>query len=825
MIRFFIIPQINWLKTIILLQVLSISSSVFAYDFFSDDIYYNQLSSNTVEVTYSSLDDNYRYIGHIDIPDKIVENGYTFYVISIDKNAFYGCTKLKSINIGNNIASIESYAFSGCESLSSIHIGKGVRKIGNNIFDNCCELSSIEIDRNNPIYDSRNNCNAIIETESNCLLNGCKNTIIPNSVTSIGSFAFYHCTGLYNIVIPKSVVAIMNGAFMGCTGLTNVQIPSGVVSIEDNAFRECTSLPSVSIPEGVEKLGTSVFKGCVSLSSISFPKSLVTIGEAAFSDCTGLETVALPNSVTSIGASVFSGCSNLSAVVLPNNISKLSDNLFSNCTSLSTILIPNSVNTIGNSAFSNCSTLSSIVLPKKVSSIGSSAFYQCENLLKVYSFNLTPPDIQYDSFNSVYEIAKLYVPKEAVFQYGSSLWRNFKNVETFDESFYYSDVNKDENVDISDIVAVINCIAQTNDYETADVNLDGNVDISDIVAIINFIANNNKTENHSIPTEDFGYILNEGALRQNDASITIFDSKNNVLIDRNCIYETQNGRAVGNVGVDLVKDGNNMYLIVWGSGYIAKLDKNCREICRADFSARELAGLGSPRYGVVDGDYLYVSCYGNYVAKFKKSDLSYVGKVIVGNRPEHLIIDNGYIYCTSSVDESYKADNRLAVINLAIFDKTTFFRPLSNMDHIMEVEGRIFIQGYGDAYDYPWGEVNTLTGEFTQIGNASAWAENCGMIYTVNSVTDWNDHTITNYYATYDVKHSKFLDCPFLINAPDELNSSMIYAMDFNPYNDYLYIMTTDFINNSKVYVFNDKKEYVTTFTTTGLNARKIVFF
>ena len=327
------------------------------------------------------------------------------------------------------------------------------------------------------------------------------------------------------------------------------------------------------------------------------------------------------------------------------------------------------------------------------------------------------------------------------------------------------------------------------------------------------------------PQSKRAYILNEGAWHQNNAAITGLYWLNNTTFGGECVYKTQNQQAVGDVGQDLVKDGNNLYLIVWGSAYIAKLDKNCKELTRIDLSQGELASLGGPRYGVVEGDYLYVSCYGNCVAKFKKSDLSYVSKVTVGNRPERLIEDDGYIYCTSSTDEAYQADNRLAKISLKEFKEAQFFTPMSNMDRIMEVDDRIFVQGYGDYYDYPWGEVNTTTGEFTQIGNASSWAENDDVIYTINSVTDWNTHETTNYFATYDVEKSKYTEGSYLKNAPEELATTSVYAMDFNPYNDYLYIVTSDYTNNSKIYVFNEKLEYVSMFESTGVNAKKIVFF
>lgn len=321
-------------------------------------------------------------------------------------------------------------------------------------------------------------------------------------------------------------------------------------------------------------------------------------------------------------------------------------------------------------------------------------------------------------------------------------------------------------------------------------------------------------------------ILNEGSWGYNNSMMTGFFWTDNTLFDGECVYQVMNGQAIGDVGQDLIRDDEgNVYMSVFGSAYIAKLDANGKEICRADLSVRPLSELGQPRYMVEEDGYLYVSCYGNYVAKFKASDLSYVGKVEVGNNPERLIEEDGKIYCTSSVDENYVADNRLAVIDTKKFDTATFFTPMSNMDRILESNDRIFVQGYGDYYDYPWGEVDTKTGEFTQLGNASCWAEDDDVIYTVNSVTDWNTYEVTNYFATYNTETNTLTEGNYLKNAPEELASASIYGMEFNPYTHFLYVMTSDFVTNGKVYVFDKNKNFITMFETTGINPKKIVFF
>jgi hypothetical protein len=141
-------------------------------------------------------------------------------------------------------------------------------------FSDCSGLTSIIVEEGNAKYDSRDNCNAIIETKSNTLIAGCKNAVIPNTVTSIGHGAFDGCDSLTTITIPNSVTNIGEGAFKGCESLTSVTIPNSVTSIGDYAFYDCSVLESITIPNSVTSIGEGVFFNCYALTSITFEGSM-----------------------------------------------------------------------------------------------------------------------------------------------------------------------------------------------------------------------------------------------------------------------------------------------------------------------------------------------------------------------------------------------------------------------------------------------------------------------------------------------------------------------------------------------------------------------
>ena len=359
-------------------------------------------------------------------------------VTSIGDRAFMDCSGLTSISIPSSVTSIGNSAFYGCSGLTSISIPSSVISIGSSAFIWCSGLTTITVDADNSVYDSRNNCNAIIKTATNELISGCKNTVIPSSVTSIGGRAFYGCSGLTSISIPSSVTSIGNSAFYGCSGLTRISIPSSVTSIGGSAFDYCSGLTIISIPSSVTSIGSNAFDGCSGLTTITVDADNsvydsrnncnAIIKTATNELISGCKNTVIPSSVTSIGGNAFYGCSGLTSISIPSSVTSIGNFAFYGCSSLTIISIPSSVTSIGESAFTNCSSLTSISIPSSVISIGNSAFSNCPSLTSVTCKSSTPPSLGEVVFWAT-PISTLYVPVGSRSVYSStSGWSEFDNI-------------------------------------------------------------------------------------------------------------------------------------------------------------------------------------------------------------------------------------------------------------------------------------------------------------------------------------------------------------------------------------------------------------
>ena len=325
--------SITFLLTVLISMV---GTKAFAHDIAvaNDDgvtIYYRFINNNTeLEVVYRHT--NYysysnEYTGNVVIPESVTYSGQSYSVTGIGQYAFRGCNELTSITIPSSVKSI-------------------IRPM---LLEGCDNLSSIVVENGNTHYDSRDNCNAIIETESNMLILGCKDTNIPNSVTSIYGGAFWFCRSLSSIIIPHSVTSIGGQAFEGCSSLSSVTIGNSVKSIGDCAFRGCSSLASITIPNSVMSIGDYAFENCGSLASITIGDSVTSIGSSAFRSCNSLVSVTL--NCSEVG-DWFKQNVHIKEVIFGDEVTSISDNAFQNCDSLASVTIGNNVSYIGQDAFS-----------------------------------------------------------------------------------------------------------------------------------------------------------------------------------------------------------------------------------------------------------------------------------------------------------------------------------------------------------------------------------------------------------------------------------------------------------------------------------------
>ena len=390
------------------LLILLISMPVSAYDFECDGIYYDLMEDHTLAVVSGDS----KYQGDIVIPSEVTIDGTTYNVT----------------NIGHK-GQADQQVFRDCSELTSVTIPKSVSYVSYDAFLNCSALASLKVESGNQHYDSRDDCNAIIETSSNKLVAGCKNTTIPGNVATIDGCAFWGCTGLTSITFPNSVKTIDFQAFKGCTGLTSVTIPGGVL-VRDYAFKDCSGLTSVSIQGILTRIGHEVFTNCTALNSVTIDQGVIELGNQVFENCTSLTTVSIPNSVYALGAGAFRGCTGLTSVTIGDGVTAIDSDTFNGCTSLTSVSTPKNVTIISRSAFQDCTALTSITIPSRVTTIGWWVFSGCSNLRTIvseieYPFALESRCISSDIYTNV----ELVVPigTKALYEQKSG-WKEFAKI-------------------------------------------------------------------------------------------------------------------------------------------------------------------------------------------------------------------------------------------------------------------------------------------------------------------------------------------------------------------------------------------------------------
>lgn len=213
-----------------------------------------------------------KYKGDIIIPQQISFNNLTYAVVAIDDWTFDGCIKLTSITLPETLTTIGEWAFLNCKALTSIRIPKSVTNIQYGAFGHCPALTNIVVDDNNPKYDSRDNCNAIVDTANDTIYMACTGTSIPATITTIAEGAFYDrpITSLY---IPGNINKICSGACTFMKKLTEVTIAEGVKYIDNFVFAQCSQLKTITLPSTIEFLGRDVFRHDNKLRTILVPQN------------------------------------------------------------------------------------------------------------------------------------------------------------------------------------------------------------------------------------------------------------------------------------------------------------------------------------------------------------------------------------------------------------------------------------------------------------------------------------------------------------------------------------------------------------------------
>ena len=369
------------------------------------------------------------------IPSQIQTKGETYKICQIAAKGFMDCCFIKKLVIDEGIKTVGRLAFYGCSDLRSVSIPSTVSSFGECIFYNCPELISIDVNKANPDFDSREQCNAVIRTSDNAVELGCAGTLFPKSVSQISIRAFCGCTGLVSLNIPEWIEIIEDFAFSDCfspsnkewytnkeknalicdstlfAGCYNTTINSDIKRIYASAFNGCRRLTKVFIPASVDRVDARAFSGCVNLVSLVVdPKNKVYDSRE---DCNcivesqsnkiicGSSVAVIPKSVSSIGKYAFSGMNTPTVLRIPDNVLKVEEFAFERCNNLYQVVIPANTE-INYEAFFDCTRLTSAIYEPQNKSVKTkndltfrtSPYRSCTNLMSISSSGENVPHIE-----------------------------------------------------------------------------------------------------------------------------------------------------------------------------------------------------------------------------------------------------------------------------------------------------------------------------------------------------------------------------------------------------------------------------------------------
>lgn len=373
--------------------------------------------------------------------------------------------------IPNTVYYLRETAFTGRKGLTHINIPASVTVISERMFSGCTSLESITVDSDNPVFDSRENCNAIIKTATNTLVEGCNTTVIPNSVTAIGKSAFSQ------------------------RGLTSFSIPNHVTEIGAGAFSSCKSLNSLTLSDSITAIPSSMCSGCANLRSITIPEGVTTIGAYAFSQCSYLYSINLPSTLQVIENQSFTYCRNLKTINFPDALTEINSQAFFSCSGLTSINFGKSIQHIAKEVFYDCGNVTSLTLPKSITALDQRAFSEMNKLKEVYCYIEDPALITmgenvFVSLNQpgIYKRRTLYVPIGTKSAYeNDDKWKTF-----FAEVIPMGDLNGDGDISVEDVITFIDILLSGDDLPPyADVNGDGMISVNDVTDMISALLSGN----------------------------------------------------------------------------------------------------------------------------------------------------------------------------------------------------------------------------------------------------------------------------------------------------------------------------------------------
>ena len=411
---------------------------------------------------------NCYYLNSVSIPNTVTRIGYmAFYncfginnivlpngLTQIGEHAFEKCSFLSSINLPAGITSIAKSVFSGCYCLTSIDLPSGLASIGESAFSGCSRLTSITLP------------SGLTTLESNAF-GGCSNLTsitIPSSVNSIGSSMFSGCTKLSSIVVDSdnTICCSIDGVlfnkdqtilytYPAAKAGDEYIIPNTVTSIESYAFSSCQYLETINIPNQITYLNDGVFSSS-NIVSIILPSNLTSIGKYVFTKCSKLKTIDLPDGIISIGEGAFSEAA-IESITLPAGLTSLNKNVFSKCSKLKTITLPNGLISTEMYALSG-TAIETIDIPQGVTSIGARCFHDCTKLKSITCHAINPPTVGTYAFTNVNKSIPVFVPNESLQSYKTkSGWKDFTDIRPIEYPIMVKFVDWDNTVLSSVFVA------------------------------------------------------------------------------------------------------------------------------------------------------------------------------------------------------------------------------------------------------------------------------------------------------------------------------------------------------------------------------------